>query len=184
MLAALAVLVSAGVHRYLWFDLFSGAHVVGPAFMVNAISGVVIAILLVTWRHWIPSLLAVGFGVATLGAFIISTRSGLHGIHETWTTWEAWTAAAAEVVAIVTGGTLLLLVENPLRSGGTSSPTPRASDPTDPAAIGRVARWRPGPSGPMEKGPTPVVAGSAQPYGRSVDAGGPRLMLRRPCPCQ
>ena len=126
VVAALAVLVSAGVHLYLWFDLFSGAHVVGPAFMVNAISGVVIAILLVTWRHWIPSLLAVGFGVATLGAFIISTRSGLYGIHETWTTWEAWTAAAAEVVAIVTGGTLLLLVENPLCSGGHLQPhTPR-----------------------------------------------------------
>jgi len=126
VLAALAVLVSAGVHLYLWFDLFSGAHVVGPAFMVNAISGVVIAVLLVTWRHWIPSVLAIGFGVATLGAFVISTRSGLYGIHETWTTWEAWTAAAAEAVAIVTGGALLLLVENPLRSGGHFQPhTPR-----------------------------------------------------------
>lgn len=122
VLAAVAVLVSAGVHLYLWFDLFSGAHVVGPAFMVNAIGGVVIAILLVTWRHWIPSVLAIGFGVATLGAFIISTTAGLYGIHETWTTWEAWTAAIAEVVAIVTAGALLLLVENPLRFGADRQP--------------------------------------------------------------
>ena len=32
-----------------------------PAFMVNAIAGTIIAVLLVTWRHWIPFLLAVGF---------------------------------------------------------------------------------------------------------------------------
>jgi hypothetical protein len=115
MLAALAVLVSAGVHLYLWFDLFEHTHVIGPAFMVNAVGGVVIAVLLVTWRHWIPLVLGVGFGVATLGAFVISATSGLYGVHEQWTGWEVWTAAAAEVVAIVAAGTVLLLLENPLR---------------------------------------------------------------------
>jgi serine/threonine protein kinase len=83
---------------------------------VNAVGGAVIAVLLVTWQHWVPLLLAVGFGVATLGAFIIATTAGLYGIHEHWTGWEVWTAAAAEVVAIVAAGTVLLLQENPLRS--------------------------------------------------------------------
>jgi len=115
MLAAAAVLVSAAVHLYLWFHVFRHTHVVGPAFMVNAVGGAVIAILLVTWRHWIPLVLGVGFGVATLGAFIIATTAGLYGVHEHWTTWEVWTAAAAEVVAILAAGTALLQ-ENPLRS--------------------------------------------------------------------
>jgi len=109
LLAAVAVLVSAGVHLYLWFDLFEHTHVVGPAFMVNAVGGVVIAVLLVTWRNWIPLVLAVGFAVATLGAFIISTTAGLYGVHETWTGWEVWTAAAAEVVAILAAGTVLVI---------------------------------------------------------------------------
>jgi hypothetical protein len=61
-------------------------------------------------------LLAVGFGVATLGAFIIAATVGLYGVHEHWTGWEVWTAAVAEVVAIAAAGTLLLQ-ENPLRSG-------------------------------------------------------------------
>ncbi|HEX4687649.1 MAG TPA: hypothetical protein VH228_12765 [Nocardioides sp.] len=116
MLAAVAVLVSAAVHLYLWFDVFRHTDVVGPAFMVNAIGGTVIAVLLVVWRHWIPLLLAVGFGVATLGAFIIAATVGLYGVHEHWTGWEVWTAAVAEVVAIAAAGTLLLQ-ENPLRSG-------------------------------------------------------------------
>jgi hypothetical protein len=122
MLAAAAVLVSAAIHLYLWFHVFRHAHVVGPAFMVNAVGGAVIAVLLVTWRHWIPLVLAVGFGVGTLGAFLIAVTGGLYGVHEHWTTWEVWTAAAAEIVAVVSAGTLLVR-ENPLRS---RPPTPAA----------------------------------------------------------
>jgi hypothetical protein len=55
-----------------------------------------------------PLLLAVGFGAATLGAFIIAATAGLYGVHEHWTGWEVWTAAAAEVLAIFAAGTLLL----------------------------------------------------------------------------
>jgi hypothetical protein len=115
MLAAAAVLVSAAVHLYLWFDVFRHTDVVGPAFMVNAVGGAIIAVLLVTWRHWIPLVLAVGFGASTLGAFIIAATVGLYGVHEHWTGWEVWTAAAAEVVAIVAAGAVLIQ-ENPLRS--------------------------------------------------------------------
>jgi hypothetical protein len=76
MLAAAGVLVSAAVHLYLWFDVFRHAHVVGPAFMVNAVGGAVIAVLLVTWRHWIPLVLAVGFGVDRLGGLDGRCRRG------------------------------------------------------------------------------------------------------------
>jgi hypothetical protein len=115
MLAAAVVLVSAVVHLYLWFDGMRDADVVGPAFMLNAIGGAVIAVLLVTWRHWIPPFLALGFGVSTLTGFLIAATVGLFGVQESWTGWAVWTAAAAEVVAIVTGA-LLLLRDNPLRS--------------------------------------------------------------------
>jgi len=115
MLAAAGVLVSAAVHLYLWFDVFRQTDVVGPAFMLNAVGGTIIAVLLVVWRHWIPLVLAVGFGVFTLGAFLIAATVGLFGVHELWTGWAVWTAAVSEVVAIVAAGTLLVQ-ENPLRS--------------------------------------------------------------------
>jgi hypothetical protein len=108
MLTAAAVLVSAAVHLYLWFDVFRHTHVVGPAFMVNAVGGAVIAVLLLTWNDWIPLVLAVGFGVATLGAFIIAATVGLYGVHEHWTGWDVWTAAVAEVVVILAAGSVLL----------------------------------------------------------------------------
>lgn len=115
LLAATAVLVSAAVHLYLWLDGMRDVDVVGPAFMLNAVGGAVIALLLVVWRHWVPPFLALGFGLSTLTAFVISATVGLFGVQESWTGWAVWTAAVAEVGAIVTGA-LLLLQDNPLRS--------------------------------------------------------------------
>lgn len=117
VLAAVAVLVSAAVHLYLWVDGMRSVDVVGPAFLFNAVAGAVIAVLLVMWRHWIPPFLALGFGLSTLGAFVIAATVGLFGVQESWTGWAVWTAAISEVVAIVLGA-LLLLADNPLRSRG------------------------------------------------------------------
>jgi len=104
LVAAVAVLVSAGVHLKLWFDGFRHDNVVGPAFMLNVVAGVVIAVLLVAWKSWLAPLLAAGFGIATLGAFTISTTSaGLFGDHEKWSGGYVWAAAIAEAVAIVAG---------------------------------------------------------------------------------
>ena len=98
-----AVLVSAGVHFKLWLH-YKDLNVVGPAFMLNAVAGVVIAVLLVVWKRWLAPLLAVGFGIATLVAFTVSTTpSGLFDDHEKWTGTYVWTAAISEAIAIIAG---------------------------------------------------------------------------------
>ncbi len=108
LLAAVAVLVSAVVHLYLWwYDGYKDIDVIGPAFLLNGVGGIVIAVLVLVWRHWIPALLTLGFGLSTLGACVISTTVGLFGVNETWTGWAVWTAAVSEAVAIVTGLVLL-----------------------------------------------------------------------------
>jgi hypothetical protein len=106
-LAAAGVLVSGAVHFKMYFDWAHDNNKIGPAFLLNAGAGLIIAVLLLAWRHWIPPLLAVGFGVATLTAFITATTAGLFGVHEHWAGWEVWTAAAAEVLAIVAGALVL-----------------------------------------------------------------------------
>jgi len=117
IVGAAAVLVSAAVHLYLWINGFRDLSVIGPAFLLNAVGGAVIAVLLVTWRSWVPALLTAGFGVSTLGAFILSSTVGLFGLHEHWVGWPVWTAAVAEVVAIVVGA-LLLVRDLPASSAG------------------------------------------------------------------
>ncbi len=102
-LTAAAVLVSGAVHLKLWFDGFRHENVIGPAFMINAVAGLVIAALLLRWRHWVPLFLAVGFGASTLGAFVIASTVGLFGVHEHWEGFYVWAAAVSEAVAIIAG---------------------------------------------------------------------------------
>jgi hypothetical protein len=99
-IGALAALVSAAVHLYLWFDGVKDQGTVGALFVVNVVAGAVIAVLLLRWRHWIPLFLLAGFGASTFGAFLISASVGLFGIHTGWS-WYAWLAAVSEVAAIV-----------------------------------------------------------------------------------
>jgi hypothetical protein len=113
IVAAVAVLVSAYVHLRLWLDGVRHQDVIGPAFMLNAVAGVVIAILLVAWHHWLPGFLTAGFGASTLAAFTIASTVGLFDVHTEWKGGYVWTAAIAEVVAIVTG-LLILWRESPL----------------------------------------------------------------------
>jgi hypothetical protein len=104
IIAALAVLASAYIHLHEWLSGMRHVHVIGPLFIVNIISGVVIAVLLVTWKHWLAPFLAFGFGASTLGGFAIATMSsGLFGDHEKWQGGWVWGAAIVEAIAIVTG---------------------------------------------------------------------------------
>jgi hypothetical protein len=123
-ITAAAVLVSALVHLKEWLAFARDVDVIGPLFLVNVVAGVVIAVLLVTWQHWLPPFLAFGFGASTLGGFVIAATWGLFGTHEKWQGGYVWAAAISEAVAIV-GGLYLLVRERrttaPVRERATVS---------------------------------------------------------------
>ncbi len=106
---AAAVLLSAVVHLELWAEGFNQLAVVGPAFLLNAIGGFVIGLAVLVWRHWIPVLLAVGFGLATLAAFVVSVTVGLFGLHEVLYGVPQTTAGIAEIAAVVFGVAVLVV---------------------------------------------------------------------------
>jgi len=107
-ITAAAVMLSGVIHLDLWAGGMKAVSVVGPAFLVNAVGGIVIGLLLTTWHHWVPPFLAFGFGVSTLTAFLLSTTSGgFFQVHETWSGWAIWTCFVVEVVAVVLGLTIL-----------------------------------------------------------------------------
>jgi hypothetical protein len=108
--SAAGVLVSAIVHLVLWFDGYRDIALVGPLFLLNAVGGLVLSVLLVTWPHWLPLVGAIGFGVATLLAFVGSAAFGLLGISATFFGTNELIAAVAEVAAVV-GATAALLRE-------------------------------------------------------------------------
>lgn len=101
-IGAVVAVVSALIHLYLWFDGVKDQGVVGALFLVNVLAGLVLAVMLLRWRHWIPLFLLSGFGFSTLGAFLIAATVGLFGIRTGWS-WYAWVAAVSEVGAILLG---------------------------------------------------------------------------------
>ncbi len=103
LIAAVAVLVSGWIHLRLWLDGTRDLDVIGPAFMVNAVAAVVIAVLLVTWWHWVPLFLTVGFGASTFAAFVISATVGLFDVNESFSGSYEWAALISEAAAVVFG---------------------------------------------------------------------------------
>jgi hypothetical protein len=102
-LAAAGVLLSAVVHLDLWQQGFRDIHTIGPLFLLNVIAGLVIGVALLVWRHWLPAVAAVGFGVATVVAFWISVTHGLFGVMETATGTPEILAELAEYAAVFFG---------------------------------------------------------------------------------
>lgn len=107
LIGVATLLASAVIHLRLWFNGVRDQGTVGQLFVLNVVAGVVIAVMLLVWRHWIPAFLTAGFGAMTLGAFTIATTVGLFGIHDKWHGGYVWSAAFTDVVAILVGLALL-----------------------------------------------------------------------------
>jgi type IV secretory pathway VirB6-like protein len=131
---AALLLATAVIHGYLWQQGYAGIDVVGPAFLANAVSGVLGAVLLlVVPGRWLPWVAAAGAALSagTLAGLLLSTTVGLFGFVEStaaslW--WESfWVDVAGTVVLAA-----LALISRP--RGGARG---RAAD--DPAADGAVA---------------------------------------------
>jgi hypothetical protein len=109
VLVAAGLLGSAWVHYDLWRTGFRDISVVGPLFLVNAVAGAVIAVVILVWRHWLPALAAIGFGAATLGAYVLSVTVGFFNVREQFTSRAEIWGAITEAACILFGLVLLLM---------------------------------------------------------------------------
>lgn len=112
-LTAASVLLSAVVHLELWAQGMNQVAIIGPAFLVNAVGGLVIALAVLLWWHWLPLLAAVGFGAATLGAFVMSVTVGLFGVREAAGGIPQTLSAVSEVAAVVLAVVALVVERRP-----------------------------------------------------------------------
>ncbi len=106
-LIAAGLLMSAVVHFDLWAQGVDEVAVIGPLFLLNAVGGLLLTLVLLVWRHWLPVLGAIGYSVLTLGAFAMAVTVGLFGSQEVAAGVPQALAGIAEIVALVCG--LLLL---------------------------------------------------------------------------
>jgi hypothetical protein len=86
ILSALFLLATGGIHLFLVFDGVGG--ILGVAFVLNAVAGIVLAVGMVVLRGrllQIATVLGLLFLIATLLALVLALTVGLFGITETWT---------------------------------------------------------------------------------------------------
>ena len=114
-LAAAGVLLSGVVHLNQYEQGFSAIATIGPLFLLNFASGLVIGVGILVWRHWLPTLVAAGFGGITVVAYWISVVHGLFGVKEVIGGWPEILAQTAEYTAVVFGlaATVLLFRRRP-----------------------------------------------------------------------
>jgi len=113
-LLSACLMLSAVVHLDLWAGGMKTLDVVGPAFLLNGVGGIVLGVLVLVWRHWLPLLGAIGFGVLTLTAFLISTTpGGFFQVHERWVGIPVWLAAISEIGAIALGVVTIVVERRP-----------------------------------------------------------------------
>jgi len=107
---AAAVLLAGVVHLDLWAGGFREIPTIGPLFLLDAVAGVALGVLVVTWRHWAPALLAAGFAAATVAGYWVSVVHGLFGVKEVTSGWSVILAEVTEYVAVVCGLAVVVLL--------------------------------------------------------------------------
>jgi hypothetical protein len=130
--AAAGVLLSTDVHLELWFQGFRRDPTFGPLFMATAIAGLLIGVACVAWPSAATLLAALGFGVMTFGALIMSATVGLFGLHETLSLLPQQLSLISEAVAAMAAAAGLLLVVRDSRRA------PRPDQLRVPSAAGRA----------------------------------------------
>ena len=81
------LLAMGGIHLYLWQTGYKDVHLIGPAFLANAVLGALAAVaVLLAPRRWLAwvCLLAGLLELGTLGALLLSLTVGLFGFFEAW----------------------------------------------------------------------------------------------------
>jgi len=118
-----SVLISAYIHGELYAEGMAQTPVIGPLFALNAAGGLVIGLAVLFWRHWLPMLGALGFGVLTLGGYVMAVTVGLFGLKEQVAGLPALAAAITELIAIV-GAVVWLATaaRGRARTGGARAP--------------------------------------------------------------
>ena len=98
--AALAILVAGAVHLDAWLAHgYRAIDVIGPLFLVNAVSAALIAGLLLVRGGRLASLAGIAYAGGTLAAFFASVYLGLFGFTEVLDGTPQLVAALAEAAA-------------------------------------------------------------------------------------
>ena len=131
-LACVALLAWIGyIHLHLWLEGYRQIPTDGPLFLLDALTGLALAALLLVWAAPLAGLLAAGYTLSTLGALLISLSVGLFGFRESISASFVTQSLAVEAITVLALlGWTALVTAAPRRDGlpvRHRSPEPHAS---------------------------------------------------------
>lgn len=100
-LAAALLMVSGGVHLRLWDIAYRHVPTLGPLFIVQAVSAVVLAVGLAFTRRLLVVLAALGLVVGTITGFVLVLTVGLFNFKLGFISGEATFVLVVECTAVV-----------------------------------------------------------------------------------
>jgi hypothetical protein len=118
LLGAALVAGTAAIHLHLWLAGYQHVPRVGPLFLAQAVSGLVLAPVLAAGRHIIVVLGAAVYMAASAGGLLLSATVGFLGVHDGLGVPWAATSLTVELVGAVllAAAGVAALVSQPFRS--------------------------------------------------------------------
>jgi hypothetical protein len=105
------VAVSAVIHLHLWLIGYRHIHLIGPAFLLQSISGLVLAAALVAFRRLVVVIAGVAHCGGSVVALLLSATVGFLGLYDGLSVpWAGWSLASelAGLVALATVAAFVL----------------------------------------------------------------------------
>jgi hypothetical protein len=105
---ALLTAAAAVIHLHLWMTGYRHIATIGPLFLLQAVSGFVLAVVVAVWHRWYVAAAGALFLLATAAGLVVSARYGLFGFRDSFGAPYAGLAlslegAGAAVLTAVTG---------------------------------------------------------------------------------
>ncbi len=101
---AAMIAASAVIHLHLWLQGYRHIHLIGPAFLFQSVSGLLLAATLLAYRRLVTIAAGVAFCGGSVGALILSATVGFLGLHDgldvPWAGWSLATELAGFVVLL------------------------------------------------------------------------------------
>jgi hypothetical protein len=111
VVGAALIAVSAVIHLHLWMDGYRDIHLIGPAFLFQAISGLTLAVVLVAFRRLFLVLAGLLFCGGSVVALLLTATVGFLGLHDglgvPWAGWSLGIELAGFVVLTVCAVSML-----------------------------------------------------------------------------
>ena len=101
VIGAALVAVSAVIHLHLWLQGYKHIHTIGPLFLLQAVGGIALAVVMVLYRRLVTVIAGAGYMASTVIGLLISATVGIFGFKDGLTVPWATSSLVIELIGFV-----------------------------------------------------------------------------------